>query len=77
MDSIDEEIEAEIKGFISTKNLNAETEENKIINWWNLNNTKYQHFASFARKYLAAQSSSVYSIRLLSEVGNLYEEKRN
>ena len=32
-DSIGEEIEAEIKGFFATENLNAETEENKVLNW--------------------------------------------
>ena len=32
-------------------------------------------FASFAKKYFAAPSSSVYSERLFSEVGNLYDKK--
>ena len=40
-DSFYEEIEAEIKGFFATENLNAETEEDKVLNWWNLNKTKY------------------------------------
>ena len=38
--SIDEELEAEIKGCFATKNLNAETEEEKVLNWWNFNKTK-------------------------------------
>ena len=31
-DFIDEEIEAEIKGFLAKKNLNAETKEDKVLN---------------------------------------------
>ena len=46
--SIDEEIEAEIKSFLATENLSAETEEDKG-----------ETLTSFARKYLAAQSSSI------------------
>ena len=38
-DSIDKEVEAEIKGFFATENLNAETEDAKVLNWWNLNKT--------------------------------------
>ena len=62
-DSIYEEIEAEIKGFFATENLSAETEKDKVLNWWNLKKTKYPHHASFVRKYLAALSHSVYSER--------------
>ena len=36
-DYIDEEVEAEIKGFSTTENFNAETEEDKVLNWWNFN----------------------------------------
>ena len=39
-DSIDEEIEAEIKGFFATENLNAESEEDELLNWWKLYKTK-------------------------------------
>ena len=35
--SIDEGIEAEIKSFFATENLNAETEEDNVLNWWKLN----------------------------------------
>ena len=73
-DSIDKEIEAEIKGFFATENLNAEKKEDKVFNWWNLNKSKYPHVASIARKYLAVPSSPVYSERLFSEAGNLYEK---
>jgi len=61
--------------------LNAETEEDleseEVLNWWNFNKTKYPHLASFAMKYRAAPSSSVYPERLFAEAGNLYEQKRN
>ena len=32
-DSIDEEIEAKIKDFFATENMNAETEEAEVLNW--------------------------------------------
>ena len=32
-DSIDEKIEADIKGFFVTENLNAETEKKKLLTW--------------------------------------------
>ena len=64
--SFDQEIEAEIKGFFATENLNAETEEDKVLNWLNFDQTKYPHLASFARKYFVAQLSSMYSERLFS-----------
>ena len=59
-DPIDEEIEAEIKGFFSIEHLNVETDKDKILNWLNLNKKKYPHLASFARKNLAALLSYVY-----------------
>ena len=36
-DSIDEEIEAEIKSFFATENLYAETEKDKVLKWLDLN----------------------------------------
>ena len=63
--------------FFATENLNAETKEIQVFNWWNFKNTKYPHLASLARKYLSALPSSVNSERLLSQAGNLYEKKRN
>ena len=48
--SINEKIKAEIKVFFfATENLKAETKEDKVINWWNLNKSKYLDFASFAK----------------------------
>ena len=50
-DSVDEENEAEIKGYFTTESLNAETEEDKDLNRLYFNKKKYPHLASFIRKY--------------------------
>ena len=49
-DSIDETIKAEIKGFFATEKLKAESKEDKVLNWWNLNKSKYLELASYAKK---------------------------
>ena len=64
-DSIDEKIDAEIKGLLPTENLNAETEEAKVLNWGEQN--KVPIYSRFARKYLSAPSSSVYSKNYILE----------
>lgn len=45
--------------------------------WWREHATDLPQLARLARKYLATPSSSVYSERLFSEYGNIYEEKRS
>ncbi|XP_061704198.1 zinc finger BED domain-containing protein 4-like [Cydia pomonella] len=45
--------------------------------WWVKNKAKYPLMAHLAKKWLAAPGSSVYSERLFSEAGNIYEKKRN
>ncbi|CAH1646055.1 unnamed protein product [Spodoptera littoralis] len=47
------------------------------FDWWAKHKSKYAHLANLARVFLSAPGSSVYSERLFSEAGNLYEEKRN
>ena len=51
-DSFSEQIEAEIKDFFDTENLNVETKEDEVLNLLNLNKSKYPHLASFAQKYI-------------------------
>ena len=72
-----DEVIAEINSFLTEVNLKSQAKEADVLEWWNLNKSKYPHLASFARKCLSAPPSSVYSERLFSEAGNLYENKRN
>ena len=72
-----DEVISEINSFLTEVNLNSQAKETDVFKWWNLNKSKYPHLASFARKYLSAPLSSVYSERLFSEAGNLYENKHN
>ena len=77
-DLVDQEIETENKLYLAEENLSAQkVEEAEVLSWWNSNKKKYTHLARFARRYLLAPPSSVYSKRLFSEAGNLYEQKRN
>lgn len=45
--------------------------------WWSANATKYPSLTAFAKIYLSSPGSSVYSERLFSEAGMVYEDKRN
>ncbi|XP_061723000.1 uncharacterized protein LOC133529320 [Cydia pomonella] len=44
--------------------------------WWVKNKAKYPLMAHLAKKWLAAPGSSVYSERLFSEAGNIYESRK-
>lgn len=45
--------------------------------WWAKNQGKYELMAILARTFLTSPATTVYSERLFSEAGNVYEEKRN
>ena len=45
--------------------------------WWSVNLNQYPQLSRFARIYLSAPGSSVYSERLFSESGLVYEAKRS
>ena len=63
---------------LTEENLSAEEiKEAEVLSWWNPNKKRYTHMARIARRYFLAPPSSVYSERLFSEAGNLYEQKRN
>ncbi|KAK9886011.1 hypothetical protein WA026_014797 [Henosepilachna vigintioctopunctata] len=45
--------------------------------WWSANEKQYPNLSKFAKVYLSSPGSSVYSERLFSEAGIIYDEKRN
>ena len=45
--------------------------------WWSNNLYQYPQLSKFARVYLSAPGSSIYSERLFSEAGLVYEAKRS
>lgn len=45
--------------------------------WWAKNKEKFPNMSYLARIFLSSPGSSVYSERLFSEAGNVYEQKRN
>lgn len=46
------------------------------LDWWKDRAIQFPHMAKLAKKFLATPASSVYSERLFSEYGNIFEEKR-
>ena len=63
--------------FLANENLSAEkVKEAGVLSWWNSNKKIHLSCQAFKR-YLSALPSSVYSERLFSEAGNLYENKQN
>ena len=61
-----DEVIAEINSFLTEVNLKSQAKEADVLEWWNLNKSKYPHLASFVRKCLSAPPSSAYSERLFS-----------
>lgn len=47
------------------------------MKWWKENSKEFPKLARLAQKYLSAPSSTVYSERLFSEAGNIYEKHRS
>lgn len=45
--------------------------------WWSKNKFRFPLMSNMAKIFLSAPGSSVYSERLFSEAGNVYEQKRN
>nr|CAH7716217.1 unnamed protein product [Callosobruchus chinensis]CAH7750450.1 unnamed protein product [Callosobruchus chinensis] len=45
--------------------------------WWSANEKQYPNLSKFAKVYLSSPGSSVYSERLFSEAGIIYDEKPN
>ncbi|CAH1111517.1 unnamed protein product [Psylliodes chrysocephalus] len=45
--------------------------------WWSVNSKHYPYLTKFAKVYLSAPCSSVYSERLFSEAGLVNKNKRN
>ena len=58
-------------------NKNLLPQDQSPFEWWTRHKTKYRHLEYLSRVFLCAYASTVYSKRLFSEAGNVYEEKRN
>lgn len=47
------------------------------FNWWKINSNNFPFLSKLVKKYLSPPASSIYSERLFSEAGIIYETKRN
>ena len=47
------------------------------LDWWKQHTGQFPYLCVLAKKFLATPASSVYSERLFSEYGNIFEEKRS
>ena len=74
-------IEAEVEVYFNMQwvvdDEHSHSWKNNIAPFWQNKKEKLPILTSFARKRLAAPCSSVYSERLFSEFGNIYEAKRS
>lgn len=64
----------ELDFYLKTVRLDRKADPYK---WWSANEKQYPNLSKFAKVYLSSPGSSVYSERLFSEAGNVYDEKRN
>ena len=46
------------------------------LKWWEQNPKDFPNLSQSAKKYLSAPGSTIYSERLFSEAGNIYEKKK-
>lgn len=46
------------------------------LEWWAKNSKDFPNLSQLAKKYLSAPGSTIYSERLFSEAGNIYEKKK-
>lgn len=47
------------------------------FNWWKMNATNFPLLSKLVKKYLSPPASSIYSERLFSKAGIIYETRRN
>ena len=66
--------EEEIDRYLALPNLPNGTDP---LDFWKLNKSTFPILSKLARKFLATPCSSVYSERLFSEFGNIYEDTRS
>ena len=64
------------KEFDSYLSLPLQNRTSDPLQWWPDHAGAMPYIARLARKFLATPASSVYSERLFSEYGNIFEEKR-
>ena len=72
-----EELKTEINSYVSQPTINHLANENEVLAWWNCNKEQFPNINILAKKLLETPASSVYSERLFSEAGNVFEEKRS
>ena len=63
----------EFQSYIRAEGLSSDADP---LTWWKQNKSKYPKLAILARKYLAVQSSSTASERVMSLMGNILSKKR-
>ncbi|CAG9789608.1 unnamed protein product [Diatraea saccharalis] len=68
------DIASEIDFYLKCTRLDRRADPYK---WWSANSKQYPKLTKFVKVYMSSPCSSVYSERLFSEAGLVYEEKRN
>ena len=68
-----QDVVQEVDLFLSLPLINRKSDP---LEWWK-NSTQFPRMQELARKLLCTPSSSVFSERMYSEYGNIFEEKRS